>query len=185
MGHGIPAALNAMKVITLIKAFANRGVIKTPKMILEELNFNLIQDVNSPQFVTLSAASYNSQTGEMSWCLAGHDKPILLDQNGNTIDIQDTHVGHPLGISMDPLLLEERIVIPQGGIILFPTDGCREVFNPLGTELSEKGLLELVKKYYGLPLQELCDSVVGEILSYPGNDSVQSDDITLVGIKRI
>ena len=122
-GHGAGAAATTALVRYTLRAAALRPGPTT--MLLEELNRAMLaQDASLCTIALLSIPLTTSTTPELSVCLAGHPRPLLLGGGGEI-----TEVGTPgtvLGYDERPDLTETRIALVPGDTLLLYTDGLTE-----------------------------------------------------------
>lgn len=126
VGKGIEAARLAAFVRATLAAFAAYN--DDPCQVLELANAALVERAGtSEEFVTAACVVYRPGAGSVSWALAGHPPPMLLDEGKRLNGIAP---GLPLGLA-------ERLGCSRGerrldagdGVLLF-TDGLAEARRP-------------------------------------------------------
>jgi len=123
----------------LLYAELNRG--SSPVSVLKRVNRYLGQISASPLFVTLLLGILNTRTGEFHYGRAGHEIPILVNGNGRIEKFPWTQ-GQLLGMLVDPVIDEQRVVITPGGMVLLYTDGVVDERNPHGISFGRDGVIE-------------------------------------------
>ena len=162
---------------TVIRELLKVG--KTPAEALNLANDELCESNPEGMFVTVFAAVLDINTGILTYANAGHNKPIILTDK---IEFLDLEPGIALGLFEDSGINEAKIQLSNKQGILLYTDGITEAVNPRNEFYGDKRLLETVQKMKGNYNPE-------EIVKYLKNnvyefyeDREQSDDLTLVAL---
>ena len=179
-GKGIPAAIFMAVSRTLIRATGIRG--GSPAECMRYVNELLAKESVDCMFVTVFYGIYNIQTGEITYCNAGHNPPYLLKHDGS--------VG-PLPMSKDPMVgaveglsyHEQKIQLEKGDALFMFTDGVTEAMNASLEEFGEQHLEQTLQQADGKSCQEVIDAVNGEVKTFV-EEAEQSDDITMLVLKR-
>ena len=82
---GIPASMFMMSSRTALKGAAIG--VRTPEMVVGEVNNQLHQDNPTFMFVTLIYALFNPDTGLFTYSTAGHDPPLLVSGEGTVTEL--------------------------------------------------------------------------------------------------
>jgi serine phosphatase RsbU (regulator of sigma subunit) len=122
VGKGLEAARRAAFVRTTLAAYA--AYQDDPCQLLELANTALVERAGTSQdFVTAACVVYRPAQNAISWALAGHPPPMLLDEGERLNGISP---GLPLGLARRVGCEGgERRLEAGGGILLF-TDGLAE-----------------------------------------------------------
>ncbi len=126
VGKGIEAARLAAFVRATLAAYAAYN--DDPCQLLELANAALVERIGtSENFVTAACVVYRPADGSVSWALAGHPPPMLLDDGKRLNGISP---GLPLGLA-DRVECSrgERRLDAGDGVLLF-TDGLAEARRP-------------------------------------------------------
>ena len=132
VGKGLEAARRAAFVRAALAAYAPYE--GDPCRLLELANAALVESTGtSEEFVTAACVVYRPDDHSLSWALAGHPPPMLLDRGGRLHGIEP---GLPLGLA-------DRIDCSRGqrrlahgdGVLLF-TDGLTEARRPFSELLA-------------------------------------------------
>lgn len=78
---------------------------------------------------------------------------------------------------------ETTCQLAQGDTLLLYTDGVTEAINPQEEEFTETRLEQTLKKVAGQTCQQVIDTIKADVKTF-ANGAEQSDDITLLAIKR-
>ena len=136
---------------------------------------------DTSMFVTAIYGEIDEQTGEVSYCNAGHNLPLLLRADGSTEFLQA-----PQGLSL--CLVEDfeyraaRLVLAPGDVLLLYTDGVTEAFNPVREEYSDERLARVVASAPDRSPQGLLRHVLADVRDF-ADGAPQSDDITMLALR--
>ena len=180
-GKGVPAAIFMAVSRTLIRATGIRGV--SPSECITYSNGLLEKESVNNMFVTVFYGIYNSQTGEIKYTNAGHNPPYVLKQNG-TIKKLPITVNMAIGIFGDFEYQETTLQLEHGDTLLLYTDGVTEAINPNEEEFTEKRLEQTLSNMSQPTCQEMIDKIKSDVKTF-ADGAEQSDDITLLAIKRL
>ena len=179
-GKGIPAAIFMAVSRTLIRATGIRGV--KPSECITYINSLLAEESASNMFVTVFYGIYNIKTGDVTYTNAGHNPPYVAKADGSVVKL-------PLskniiaGFLKDYQFTEEALQLQHGDTLLLYTDGVTEAVDPNYEEYGEERLEALLKNTSQVDCQQLIDAVKADVKVF-ANGAEQSDDITLLAIKR-
>jgi sigma-B regulation protein RsbU (phosphoserine phosphatase) len=176
---GIPSALFMALCYSLVRAEAHRSA--TPGETLLAVNRLLLEMNTADMFVTVLYGVLDCSRGEFSFARAGHPQPIILDSRG---ELQEPgyNPGQVLGLFDQPLLDEQSLVLPNGGVMLVYSDGLTEATNPSGDDFKDMRLYRVLPGLIDQPAQLLCESLWDETMAFC-LPNLQQDDFTLVCVK--
>ena len=179
-GKGVPAAIFMAVSRTLIRATGIRGTEAGECMTYS--NDLLAKESVNCMFVTVFYGIYNIQTGEVTYTNAGHNPPFILKANGSIEQLpmtKDVVAGALEGYYYN----EEKTQLEHGDMLLLYTDGVTEATNVDYQEYGEERLKAMLKKSAQADCQQVIDAVKADVKAFAG-ESEQSDDITLLALKR-
>ena len=180
-GKGVPAAIFMAVSRTLIRATGIRGVGASECITYS--NGLLAQESANCMFVTVFYGIYNIKTGEVRYTNAGHNPPYLMKADGNIIQLPLSK-NIVVGVMDDFEFTEETLTLEPGDTLLLYTDGVTEAINSHEEEFGEKRLEETLSKLTQKSCQEIIDGVKSDVSAFVG-ETEQSDDITLLALKRV
>ncbi len=129
-GKGMPAALFMALGKSLCKSCALRGETDIGA-IVNRANREISRDNPETLFITMFAGILNLATGELYFCNAGHDAPILL-RTGAAPQALESEGGPPLCILDDFTYPAERFQLRRGDMLCVITDGVTEAMTAQG-----------------------------------------------------
>lgn len=180
-GKGVPASLFMAVSCTLIRSVAQTA--ESSNSCLAEVNRLLCRANVNTMFVTVFYGILNIQTGAIDSTSAGHNPPYILHTDGE-VECVKAPANFIAGGFEDVEYKNYLTKIEPGESIVLYTDGVTEAFNDkkelFGEQRLENSLLEL---YYE-DARTIVEEVHSDLKEFTG-DTPQSDDITMLVVKRI
>jgi sigma-B regulation protein RsbU (phosphoserine phosphatase) len=136
----------------------------------------------SGMFVTLIYAVLDPASGRLDYARAGHPLPLLLDAGGAPIPVP-VQTGQVLGLFDEPLIDEQAILLPPGGLALLYSDGLTEAADEGGGMFGLERLQAACAAHQPQAAQDVCRQLLQDVQSY-SNQQPHQDDFTAVIIKR-
>jgi sigma-B regulation protein RsbU (phosphoserine phosphatase) len=133
-------------------------------------------------FVTLLYGVLEFKSGSFNFARAGHLVPLVMTDKGQAVNVPNT-LGQPLGLFDDPVMDEQSVVIPDGGLAFIFSDGLSEAADESGVEFGETGLRKAVGKIQQEPAQTICEDLWQSVNKHYGGHP-QQDDFTVITLKR-
>jgi len=179
-GKGIPAALFMAVSRTVLRS---KGVqIPDAARCLTESNVPLVAYSVDCMFVTVFYAIYNTRTGHVSYCNAGHTPPLLLHADGTT-ELLPKPKSTILGAFSGAIYVNDTLQMEPGDTLVMYTDGVTEAMNPEQKEFGLGRFSSLLGGLAGKSSQQIVEAVKAGISNFAAG-AEQSDDITLLALKR-
>jgi sigma-B regulation protein RsbU (phosphoserine phosphatase) len=180
-GKGVPASLIMASFRATFRTVA--PFTASARQMVLRLNQILLDTVRPQDFVTTFVGVLNPDTGELSYCNAGHNAPIILEANGT---FRRLEVGGPvLGIMSDTEMEwhEGRMRLGTDEVLVCYTDGATEATN--GTEeYGEARFIQAARENMSLTPYQLCTALYANMRAFIGA-TPQVDDTTYLAIKRM
>ncbi|MEO5337629.1 MAG: fused response regulator/phosphatase [Magnetospirillum sp. WYHS-4] len=147
-GHGINAALNTLRLHTLIEQ--NPPADFRPDAWLSALGARLTALLPVEQYATMFLGILDCAAGRLAYATAGAPRPILGDGSGQGTRFLEGG-GLPLGIVADWSYEAREVDFPPGSFLFLYSDALLE--SPLrdGTVLDDDGVMRLVQAVLGVP----------------------------------
>ena len=178
-GKGVPASLVMAVTCRLFRSVAS--YINKPEEIISSLNDSLADGNDSNMFCTAFIGILCLKTGELKYCNAGHNAPIIMDPQGN-ISMMDVKPNLPLGLFEGFPYEGQETTINRNTMLYLFTDGVTEAENDKKELLGDDKLAAFLKMNAATDPSGLIDLTFEEIKSH-ANGAEQSDDITVMCIK--
>jgi serine phosphatase RsbU (regulator of sigma subunit)/CHASE2 domain-containing sensor protein len=180
-GKGVPAALFMALGKSLCKSAALRGDIDIGD-IINRANGEISRDNSEMLFITMFASVLNLATGELHFCNAGHDAPILLRPGEPPLSVTGDG-GPPLCIVDDfPYVTEVRQLVP-GDVLCMTTDGITEAMTETGALMgrarTEAVLAAMPPNASATAITDGLQAAVAEFVA----GAEPSDDLTILTVR--
>ena len=173
-GKGIKSSLLMSKASSLYSCLSKTNF--SAAELLTQLNNEICETISRGMFVTMLIGIYDSNKNELLLSSAGHEPPIIFDQNEKFTNY--TESGPPLGIMPNTKYTEHSIPFKKSSMYIF-TDGITEIKNDKGEMLGSEGFQNYIKKHKEKSNDERLEVIINEILN---SGHTQKDDLTIVVI---
>jgi len=176
---GVPSAIFMAQTHALLYAMATRDA--SPAWVLQRVNQLLIKMGESSLFVTVLYGILDRRTNLFSYARAGHELPIVVSANGKA-EIAPYNQGQLMGVLDNPMLDEQTVSIPSGGVIVLYTDGVIDARHSNGDLFGMERLIKELELPRDGSAQDQCDRLWQVLSNFQSKDA-QEDDVTLVIIQ--
>ena len=177
-GKGVPASLIMAGFRATLRTVA--PYMTSARQIVLRANQILLETVRPQDFVTAFIGVLDPDTGELSYCNAGHNSPILMSPDGTFRRLESG--GTVLGILPDGEWAEGRLRITDEVLVCY-TDGATEAQNAAEEEYGEARFIESVRANLDLKPYRLCTALYASARAFVGAAS-QIDDTTYLVMRR-
>ena len=152
---------------------------------LEQVNHLLQLDSSQAFYVTFIYAVLEPKSGQITYAIAGHNPPYVLDSASKTAE----HLSKPNGSIaiglLEPIKLQDRILqLKEGQTFFLFTDGLSEPMNDEGTEFGQNRLTEVLAENSNKNPEELIEKLLTELGKFKASGSLE-DDCTILVLKRL
>jgi sigma-B regulation protein RsbU (phosphoserine phosphatase) len=178
-GKGIPASLVMAVTCRLFRSVAS--YLDKPEDIINSLNNSLSDGNESNMFCTAFLGILDLKTGNLLYCNAGHNAPLLIEANGN-VSAMDVKPNLPLGLFTDFPYEGQQTTISKNTMLYLFTDGVNEAENKDMEQYSDERLVTFLKSKSDSEPKDIIDSTLIEVQRH-ADGANQSDDITVMCIK--
>lgn len=175
-GKGIPASLFMIYTQTLLRSIAKSGM--SVAEIVDELNNRLSEGNTSELFVTMLIGILNINTGNLMFCNAAHNLPLIIRSEGTIEELNETH-GIPMGIYPNKSYSLCSIKLNYNDCFLIYTDGIVDSKDENGMSFSVEVLKYNLMGTWFLKPTEIVEKIKQSILNFRGNIP-PVDDITML-----
>jgi serine phosphatase RsbU (regulator of sigma subunit)/pSer/pThr/pTyr-binding forkhead associated (FHA) protein len=179
-GKGMPAAMLMSNLQARVQVLFDDPADLAG--VTARLNKIINKNCPSNRFITFFAGIFDTKTGDMTYCNAGHNPPLVVRSNGAVEELAST--GMILGIL--PMAKYEQKVchLEVGDVIVMFSDGVTEACGPDSEdEFGEARLGKILKEFQSCPAQTICEKVQQRLTEWMGA-APPADDITLVIARR-
>lgn len=177
-GKGVPASLFMAVTRTLLRSVTDKE--KTSAQIVSSINKTLSFNNESNMFVTLFLGILDIKTGELKYCNAGHNPPVLI-KNRKEVNYFNITKAIPVGLFEEYNYKEEVIQLSPGDQIFLYTDGLTEAEDVNHNLFGDNLLLKIITENASATPQELIKEAVKAVSTHV-NGHIQSDDLTMLSI---
>lgn len=178
-GHGLPAAfVGAMIKMALVNHAYNHT---SPKVVLENINQNLIMNLHSGHYLTAFYGVLDLRTYQFLYCKASHPHPILVRKDEEKAIKLEAH-GLFLGLLENPKYEEKSIQLKLGDRLYLFTDGYFEIKGPDGVQFLYDTVVELASQAKNLSLEEVQPFITRKIIQL-AKDTTLDDDRTFLAME--
>jgi sigma-B regulation protein RsbU (phosphoserine phosphatase) len=181
-GKGVPASLfMAVTRSTFRTVSAHESM---PDRIVTTMN-KTIADMNKTyMFVTLFVGVLDLPTGQLRYCNAGHDAPLLIGTDIHELPC-DSNI--PVGFMPKWKYSLQEAQLSTGTSIFLFTDGLTEAMNANNDQFQIERINEVVARAMAnqqLEPRQLISQMTEAVHQFVG-DAEQSDDLTMMAIQYI
>ena len=177
---GISAALFMAVSRTIIRSKGLQGV--SAAECLTESNRLLASTSVDYMFLTVFYAIFNTKTGLVSYCNAGHNPPHIVRTNG-TVEQLPMDRNFMVGAFTDVEYTEKTLQLEHGDLLVMYTDGVTEAVNSSYEEFGTERLKNIISGIADKSCQEIVGTIKAGINNFV-DGAAQSDDITMLVVKR-
>ncbi|MEO5959184.1 MAG: SpoIIE family protein phosphatase [Opitutaceae bacterium] len=178
MGKGVPAAMFATIMRSLVRAMAVRS--HHPGRLLRRLNELLYPELSSVgMFITAQLVFVDLERRQLVSASAGHC-PIIIGAGENVRTLRAT--GTPLGILPDVRYRQQTALLPAPARVLLYTDGLTEALDPAGAMFGHDRLADWLKKTAATPrtAETLRDLLASELVHFRQGAALRDDQAFLI-----
>jgi sigma-B regulation protein RsbU (phosphoserine phosphatase) len=193
-GHGVSAALFSVCLnqrlsqdphsFGLVKIATDEPPyyhINTPLKVVKLLNEEDMLGKYG-RFFTMVYAIVNVETGNVSFCRAGHNYPLLVNDTVRSYYIEGGGPPIGLGLTFRDTLGQSLMLSPGDQFVLF-SDGINDAFSPTSKKrYGLKRAKKVLTEHYQEPLQRAFESLIADVQKFIGKNGF-SDDISILGCR--
>lgn len=172
-GKGVWAA----QLTALMRDGARAYLIETgdPAESFKRLNALAYRFTPPDKFATAFLGVLNHSTGLLRYCNAAHPEPVVM--SGGGVRALESEPAGLLGAFAEAQFSSSETVLAPGETIVIITDGVTEARRG-GELLGGRGLLDALARLNGMPVSELPQALLGEVIRY-ADDGLRDDVVVL------
>lgn len=180
-GKGTPASLLMASLQATIRALVPLGLSLSE--LTRRVNDLICDNTSGGRFITFFWGILDTESMLFRYVNAGHNPPMLirpdssvelLDKGGLILGITKTNISYAEG----------EVRLGRGDLILLYTDGVNESMNSQNVEFGDERLRTLAVSWRNCGAQTVLDNLVRSVKEH-STTAPQSDDITIVALKRV
>ena len=178
-GKGVPAALFMSQAIRLFRSNAKQKL--PPATIANRMNDELTEANEQGMFVTMFLAMINLNSGQMKYCNAGHNPPVMIAEDG-TVSFMEMEANAPIGLWPGLEYVGEVIEDVRGKALFVYTDGLNEAENKQQEQFGDERLLKLLGE---TPFESCRQTVemLQEAVEAHRDRAEPNDDLTMLCVR--
>jgi sigma-B regulation protein RsbU (phosphoserine phosphatase) len=179
-GKGMPASLMMMGLQARVQVLADEP--QNLAAVITRLNKITCQNCPSNRFITFFFCVLDPATGELAYCNAGHNPPVIVRVNG-AVEYLDGG-GPVLGILSIANYAEYRAKLEPGDVLAIYSDGVTEANNAKEEEFGDENFAAVLKASRHKSASEIVADVNQALADFMAG-SPPADDITLIVARRL
>jgi sigma-B regulation protein RsbU (phosphoserine phosphatase) len=185
-GKGVPASLVMAVTRSLFRNVAAQTLRQAqgPHQIVTALNEALVDGNETNMFVTLFVGILDLTNGQMRYCNAGHDAPMLV---GHGVGLVPCDANLPLGVMPGYQYSLQELTIEHETTIFLFTDGLNEAEDINHVQFGIQRVLDLAGQLLSEGKHQPKNIIekMGEALQDFVGEAEQSDDLTMLAIQYV
>ena len=173
-GKGVTASLVMATIRSLFRSVTAHE--EHADRITAQINDALADQNDQNMFVTLFVGVLDMPSGELHYCNAGHNAPVL---NGEMLPVLPNL---PIGVLCGFEYKAQQTKLRYGDLLFLYTDGLTEAENTRHELYGEDRMLAAMKGMQALRPRRIVDEMRSQVAAFVGN-AEQSDDLTMLAIR--
>ena len=180
-GKGVPASL----FMAVARSFyrSNASFYGNPAQILSSMNNSIAEANESNMFVTLFVGILDLDNGELEYCNAGHNPPLVFSPD-ETLAFMNVSSNIPVGSFANFAYVSQQMKIERGTTLFLYTDGLTEAENSNNQQYGEKLLFDALKNAGNVNPKSITNIVIATVEKHV-NGAEPSDDLAILTIKYL
>jgi len=179
-GKGMPASLMMMGLQARVQVLADEP--DDLAAMVNRVNKITCRNCPSNRFITFFICVLDPATGELTYCNAGHNPPVIVRAAGS-VEYLDSGGGPVLGILSIANYTENRVNLQPGDVLAIYSDGVTEATNAKDEEFGDERFAEVLTANRAKTAPEIV-AAVNQALTDFAAGAPQADDITLMVARR-
>ena len=183
-GKGVPASLFMVISKTLCKSVALRDDMQDMNLgrLMRRANLEISRENHDMSFATAFVGVLDLRNGELTYCNAGHDRPLLFTPGSRPKELEGAG-GPPISLVKDFEYETHQYRLSSEEFLCLFTDGATEAFNPAQLEYGTDGLTAaLADIRHDADAHEIMEKICSSVHTFTAG-AEQSDDLTVMIIR--
>jgi serine phosphatase RsbU (regulator of sigma subunit)/pSer/pThr/pTyr-binding forkhead associated (FHA) protein len=178
-GKGMPASLMMMGLQARVQVLADEP--QNLAAVMNRLNKITCKNCPSNRFITFFFCVLDAGTGDLGYCSAGHNPPVIVRANGAVESLDGG--GPPLGILSLANYAEYRAKLEPGDVLAIYSDGVTEASNAKDEEFGDEQFAQVLAANRAKSAPDIVAAVTQALTTFTAG-SPPADDITLIVARR-
>jgi len=178
MGKGVPASLAMASLRSSLRAYAEQ--IEPLDELLRRVNNMFCNDSVTGEFATLFCAAIRADRATLTYCNAGHNRPILI-RNGKSREL--TKGDAILGISQDTPFHAHQIKLADDDMLVMFTDGLADAVNFKRQSFGRSRIAQAAKNSTDMSAGQVAKNILWLMRKFAGLTQ-RYDDTAIVVLKK-
>ena len=179
-GKGVPASLFMAVTRTLFRNIS-RNTLSAAEIICQ-MNESISEQNDSNMFVTLFVGILDLHSGNLDYCNAGHNSPVLIAPDGRATLLKPAKNQLAVGVFSEIAYAGESILLDSDTKLFCYTDGVVEAENTRQELYSEECMLKTLSVHHHYDVKRLTEQMLESVADHVLT-AEQSDDLTILVIK--
>ena len=178
-GKGVPASLFMAQTIRLFRTLAKQHLM--PAAIATQLNNDLTEKNDNGMFVTMFIGQLNLITGQLHFCNAGHNPPVIGgdEHQGSFLEMESNA---PIGLWPEIDFIGEEIETIKDRPLFIYSDGLNEAENSKQEQFGDDHILDILRHTKFKDARHVVELMEAEVKRHRA-DAESSDDMTIMCLK--
>ena len=182
VGKGVSAAMLMTVTKSLFRAYTTNE--DSPEIIVTHINETMSESNDAQMFVTMFVGVLHLPSGRLQYCSAGHEPPILVNKDVFPLPYEPAF---PVGTFDDTIYKNKEIWIKPNDLLFLFTDGLNEAEDEFKQMFNKERIIDVIHDAMAegnVSPESLIQRMTEAVEDFVG-DAVQSDDLTMLAIKRL
>jgi len=179
-GKGLAASLLMSSLQARVHALAELET--NVARLVSRLNHSIKANTPDNKFITGFFATIHPETGEMDYCNAGHNAPVLVRSSGRVELL--TSGGPVLGILPNISYAGGATRLEPGDLLVMYSDGVSEAPNARDEEFGEEAVAQIAAACLGRTADDVLMEIARQLRTFLGECS-PTDDVTMVVARKL
>ena len=191
-GKGVPAAFVMGMIRSLFRAIvetSRKGVSPQTfhiEQACRQMNDSFAEGNEQNMFATLFVGRLDLQTGDLDYCNAGHNAPLIVETSRKGVSLQiikplPVIPNLPLGVVEGYPYQAQHTVLQHGDTLFLYTDGLTEAENKQHEQFGEERMTAVLQNAQS-DSKAMVDDMLSAVRAFV-RDAEQSDDLTMLAIQ--
>ena len=176
-GKGLGAAIFMAMTRSMVRSAGLQGM--RPSECVRHVNRVLYPESLPSMFVTIACGVLDVLTGELVYCLAGHNPPVIVGESGAR-ELEGT--GGLVVCAVPDFEFSDRTVrLGMGESLVLYSDGVTEASDGSGGLFGSERLMASLQRLSRARPSEMIEAVLSDVRAFTSG-SRQNDDITMLAL---